>query len=139
VASDEPFIQVNRCGWAGCTEPPLRNAVLCTPHAAALIEEPLGNFRPFLEMLPFTMRVTVAGNALYHTVHTAVHIGMFNPYLGHDLMRAAGASRFGDGIEATVEKLLNSIRPSEQGEFMMHLKRQLLVPERRSARRERAD
>jgi hypothetical protein len=126
----------HRCGWAGCRQPPLGNAVLCGEHVAAVIEEPLGNFRPFLEMLPFMLNVTIAGNALYHTVHTAVHTGMVNPHLGHDLMRAATASRSGNNVETTIERLLASIRPSDQGEFMMHLKRQLLVPERRSARRE---
>jgi len=127
---------LNRCGWAGCTQPPLGNAVLCSEHVAAVIEEPLGNFRPFLEMLSFMLNVTLAGNALYHTIHTAVHSGMVTPLLGHDLMRSATASRSGDKVEMTVEKLLASIRPSDQGEFMMHLKRQLLVPERRAARRE---
>ena len=133
---EETTFKAERCGWAGCTEPPLGNAVLCHGHAAALIEEPLGNFREFLEMLPFMLNVTIAGNALYHTIHTAVHTGMLSPLHGHDLMRAATASRYGDKVEATVEKLVASIRPRDQGEFMMHLKRQLLVPERRGARRE---
>ena len=126
----------NKCGWAGCTQPPLTTAVLCGAHAAAIIAEPLGNFVPFLEMLPFMLNMSIAGNALYHAVNTAVHIGMFNRYLGHDLMRAASASRDGTGVEETIGKLMASIRPSDQGEFIMHLKRQLLVPERRSARRE---
>ncbi|MBV8776421.1 MAG: hypothetical protein JO258_04415 [Alphaproteobacteria bacterium] len=134
MAGEETF--VNKCGWAGCSEAPLLNGALCAGHACGLIEAPLRDFRAFLEMLPFTMRVTVAGSALYHTVHTAVHLGLFTPLLGHDLIRAATASRNGDGVENTVEKLLASVRPNDQGEFMMHLKRQLLVPERRAARRE---
>ena len=80
----------------------------------------------------------MAGNALYHAVHTAVHVGMFDRAVRHDLMRAATASRGGDGISATIGKLTLSVSPREQGEFMMHLKRQLVVPERRSARREDA-
>jgi hypothetical protein len=134
AAEDRLF---GKCGWAGCTQPPLASAVLCNAHVAGIIEEPLSNFASFLQMLPFMMNVTIAGNALYHAVHTAVQIGLFNRYLGHDLMRAAGASRGGDGVEATIEKLVASIPASDQGEFMMHLKRQLLVPERRSARREK--
>ena len=129
-------ILFSKCAWAGCAEPPLALGVLCGSHAAALIEEPLGNFESFLALLPFVLNVTIAGSALYHTVHTTVHIGLFNRYLGHDLMRAAGASRDGRGIEATVEKLVKSIPASDRGEFLMHLKRQLLVPERRLARRE---
>ena len=128
-----------RCAWAGCGEPPLSAAVLCGVHAAAVIAEPLSNFVSFLEMLPFTMNISIAGNALYHAVHTAVHIGMFNRYLGHDLMRVAAASRDGTGVETTIAKMVTSIRPSDQGEFIMHLKRQLLVPERRSVRREMPD
>lgn len=141
MAHDEFALKLspNRCGWAGCTQPPLTAAVLCGAHAAAIIAEPLGNFAPFLEMLPFMLNVSITGNALYHAVNTAVHIGMFNRYLGHDLMRAATASRDGTGVEATIAKLAKSVKPSDQGEFMMHLKRQLLVPERRSVRRETAD
>ena len=134
AAEDRLF---EKCGWAGCTRPPLASAVLCDAHAAAIIEEPLSDFPAFLQMLPFMLNVAIAGNALYHAVHTAVHIGMFNRYLGHDLMRAATASRWGNEVEATIEKLVASIPTADQGEFMMHLKRQLLVPERRSVRRER--
>ena len=135
---EEILVNLNKCAWAGCTQPSLALGALCGSHAAALIEEPLNNFESFLAMLPFMLNVTIAGRALYHTVHTAVHIGMFNRYLGHDLMRAVGASRDGSGIEATVEKLVKSIPVTDQGEFLMHLKRQLLVPERRLARRETA-
>jgi hypothetical protein len=51
-------------------------------------------------------------------------------------MRAATASRQGNGLETTIEKLTTMIGGREQGELMMHLKRQLIVPERRAARRE---
>jgi hypothetical protein len=137
--AEQDAIYDHRCGWAGCTHPPLAGSALCGEHVAAIIEEPLSNFTSFLQMLPFTMKVQIAGSALYHAVHAAVHIGLFNRYLGHELMRAVGASRDGNGVETTIEKLLTSIRPNDQGEFLMHLKRQLVVPERRSARREVAD
>jgi len=127
------------CRWSGCSTTPLRRSPFCEDHIAEIIAEPLSNFVPFLKELPDAVSPDIAGEALYHAIHAAVHIGMFNRYLGHDLMRAASASRDGTGIEATIDRLATAIRPHERGEFIMHLKRQLIVPERRSARREVGD
>ncbi len=124
------------CRWSGCSHTPLRRSPFCETHIAEIIAEPLSNFVRFLKELPAAVSPEIAGDALYHAIHAAVHIGMFNRYLGHDLMRAASASRDGTGIEASIDKLATAIRPHERGEFVMHLKRQLIVPERRSARRE---
>jgi hypothetical protein len=127
---------LSRCSWGQCSEIELEGSSFCGSHVAEIVREPLDNFMTFLERLPHVVNAETACNALYHAVHAAVHIGMFNRYVGHDLMRAAGASRDGNGVAAIVEKLKATIDAREQGEFMMHLKRQLVVPERRSARRE---
>jgi len=124
------------CHWNDCSQNILRGSPFCETHVANIIREPLNNFATFLKNLPGSVNAETTGNALYHAVHDAVHIGMFNPYVGHDLMRAASASRDGTGVGATVAKLATAIGVAEQGEFMMHLKRQLVLPERRSARRE---
>jgi len=126
------------CRWSECSNTPLKRSRFCEDHLAEIITQPLSNFVPFLRELPASVGAEIAGDALYHAVHAAVHIGMFNRYVGHDLIRAASATRDGDGIETTIDKLAAAIGPPEQGEFIMHLKRQLIVPERRSARREAA-
>ena len=127
------------CRWGGCSGLPLRGSPFCEAHVAEIISEPSGNFMPFLRNLPAAVGAAIAGDALYHAIHAAVHIGMFNRHLRHDLIRATSASRDGNGIEATTEKLVAAIGPPEQGEFLMHLKRQLVVPERRFVRREATD
>jgi hypothetical protein len=126
----------NTCRWNECAKTPLRRSRFCEDHLAEIIAQPLSNFVPFLRELPAAVGADIAGDALYHAIHAAVHIGMFNRYVGHDLIRAATATRDGNGIEATIDKLIAAIAPHERGEFIMHLKRQLIVPERRSARRE---
>ena len=136
AVAGEQELPSTQCGWAGCTARRLDYGVVCDAHAVALIQEPLGNFSSFLEMLPFMLNVTIAGRALYHAVDTAVHLGLISAYLGLELMRLATASRNGAGVEMTIARLVTSIRPRDQGEFLMHLKRQLLVPERRGARRD---
>jgi hypothetical protein len=93
---------------------------------------------PFIQNLPINLSDTIAGEAIYQAVHTAVHAGAFNRHLGHDLPRVANASRDGGTITATTAKLVTSINTREQGEFLMHLKRQLIIPERRQTRREAA-
>jgi hypothetical protein len=127
---------LSRCSWGGCSEIELEGSSFCGAHVAEIVREPLDNFVGFLDRLPAAVNAETACNALYHAVHAAVHIGMFNRYVGHDLLRAAGASRDGNGVAAIVAKLKATIDAREQGEFMMHLKRQLVVPERRAARRE---
>lgn len=129
----------NTCRWAGCSATPLEGSPFCEAHVAEIVNEPLSNFAAFLRNLPVAVGAEIAGDALYHAIHAAVHIGMFNRYLGHDLIRAANASRAGGGIETTIDRLAAAIGPSDRGEFIMHLKRQLLVPERRSTRREATD
>jgi len=131
----EKFLS-NTCSWIECSEKTPNGSGFCEIHVSKIIHEPLRNFVPFLKNLSASIDAEVAGNALYHAVHTAVHVGVFNRYVCHDLIRAATASRGGNGIVATIEKLAMTIGAKEQGEFMMHLKRQLIVPERRSARRE---
>lgn len=126
----------NTCRWSGCPGRPLRRSPFCEAHIGEIVTEPLSNFVSFLKGLPAAVGSDIAGDALYHAIHAAVHIGMFNRYVGHDLIRAAGATRDGSGIEATIDKLSAAINPHERGEFIMHLKRQLIVPERRTARRE---
>ena len=130
---------LDTCRWGGCSGRPLRGSPFCEAHIAEIISEPLGNFMPFLRNLPVVIGADIAGDALYHAIHAAAHVGMFNRHLRHDLIRATSASRDGTGIEATIEKLVAAIGPPEQGEFLMHLKRQLAVPERRFVRREATD
>jgi hypothetical protein len=112
--------------------------VFCEVHVAELVQEPLADFVPFIQNLPINLSDAIAGEAIYHAVHTAVHAGVFNRLLGHDLLRVANASRDGGTITATIAKLVTSLKVHEQGEFLMHLKRQLIIPERRQARREQA-
>lgn len=126
----------NTCRWSECSSTPLKRSPFCEAHIAEIIIEPLGNFVSFLKELPAAVGAEIAGDAIYHAIHAAVHIGLFNRYVGHDLIRAASATRDGNGIEATIDRLAAAIGPHERGEFIMHLKRQLIVPERRSARRE---
>ena len=127
---------LDTCHWQECSEKTLNGALFCGSHTANIIRQPLVNFVPFLNNISSSVDVETMGNALYHAVHTAVHVGMFDRVVRHDLMRVATASRGGSGIGATIEKLVLSVGTREQGEFLMHLKRQLLVPERRSARRD---
>ena len=102
-----------------------------------MVQEPLSNFASFIKDLPGILGPDIAENAIYHAVNTAVHVGMFASHSGHDLMRTANSTRNGRTTpEAMIEKLVVAVAPHDQGEFMMHLKRHLLVPERRSARRE---
>jgi hypothetical protein len=126
------------CSWTECAEKTIGASPFCEIHITDIIREPLQNFVTFLDNLATAVNAETAGNALYHAVHNAVHIGMFNPHVGHNLVRAASASRDGSGVAATIDKLTTTIGIREQGEFMMHLKRQLVLPERRSARREAA-
>jgi hypothetical protein len=130
---------LNTCRWNGCSGHLLRGSPFCEAHVAEIISEPLGNFMSFLRNLPVVVGADIAGDALYHAIHAAAHIGMFDRHLRHDLIRATSASRDGNGIEATIEKLVAAIGPPERGEFLMHLKRQLVVPERRVARRDVID
>ena len=128
----------NTCAWLECSQTTLKGSSFCEIHIASVVREPLRNCVSFLKRLPNVIDAKIAGNALYHAVHTAVHTGAFNRFVGHDLMRAATASRGGNGVAATVEKLLTTTGASEQAELTMHLKRQLVIPERRSVRREAA-
>src|SRR5262249_45991517 len=129
---------LNVCRWNECGDKTVGGSPFCELHIADIIREPLGNFASFLKDLAEAVDAEIAGNALYHTVHGAVHIGMFNRYVGHDLLRAVNASRDGTGVAATIDRLAATVGVSDRGEFMMHLKRQLVLPERRSARREAA-
>jgi hypothetical protein len=125
------------CPWARCLNAPRPGALLCESHIVAVVQEPLSNFASFIKDLPGILGPDIAENAIYHAVNTAVHVGMFASHSGHDLMRTANSTRNGrTTLEAMIEKLLAAVVPRDQGEFMMHLKRHLLVPERRSARRE---
>lgn len=125
------------CPWVSCQNAPRPGAMLCESHIVTVVQEPLSNFASFIKDLPGVLGANIAENAIYHAVNTAVHVGMFASYNGHDLMRAANSSRSGrTTLEATIERLLTAVVPRDRGEFMMHLKRHLLVPERRSARRE---
>ena len=136
MRSERPFDEI--CRWAGCRRFPLAGSELCEVHIAELVQEPLSGFVPFIQNLPINLTDTMAGEAIYQAVHTAVHAGVFNRHLGHDLLRVANASRDGGTITATIAKLVASIRSREQGEFLMHLKRQLIIPERRQTRQEPA-
>ena len=130
----EKFL-LNTCSWVECSEKAFHGSLFCEVHIGSIIREPLYNFVPFLKVL-CAIDPQIAGNALYHAVHAAVHIGTFDRYVVHDLMRAATASRSGNALGSTIEKLTTTIGAREQGELMMHLKRQLIVPERRASRRE---
>jgi hypothetical protein len=136
VRSERPFEDI--CRWAGCRRFPLVGSSLCEVHIAELVQEPLSDFVQFIQNLPINLTDALAGEAIYQAVHTAVHAGVFNRHLGHDLLRVANASRDGGTLTATIDKLVTSTRPREQGEFLIHLKRQLIIPERRQSRREAA-
>lgn len=125
----------NTCSWAECSEKTLHGSLFCEIHIGSIIGESLRKFVSFLKTL-CAIDPPIAGNALYHAVHAAVHLGTFDRYVVHDLMRAATASRSGNGLGTTIEKLTTTLGTREQGELMMHLKRQLIVPERRASRRE---
>ena len=126
---------VSTCHWRECSEKPLTGSLFCRSHAANIIRQPLSDFVVFLNNIFSSVDAETVGHVLYHAVHTGVHVGMFGRGIRHDLMRVATASRGGNGVRTTIEKLM-AVSTREQGEFMMHLKRQLVVPERRSARRE---
>lgn len=127
------------CRWARCENAPRPGAALCEDHILKIVHEPLGNFERFLKELPFELSAKVAENALYHAINTAVHVGMFPSRDGHDLMRTANFARSGRAtLDTVIDKILMTVIPRDRGEFMMHLKRHLLVPERRSVRREAA-
>jgi hypothetical protein len=99
----------------------------------------LSGFVPFIKELAVTVGADMAENAIYHAVNTAVHVGMFASRDGHDLMRMVNFARTGRAtLETMIDKVLMTVIPRDQGEFMMHLKRHLLVPERRSVRTETA-
>lgn len=137
MVKEQPLFDT--CPWAGCQNAPRPGALLCEDHIVTAVQEPLGNFVSFIRDLPSILGPNIAENAIYHAVNTAVHVGMFASHNGHDLMRVANSSRSGrTTLEATIDKLLAAVDPHDQGEFMMHLKRHLLVPERRSVRREAA-
>src|SRR5215469_11805734 len=132
--SESTEFLTNTCAWTECPKKTLDGSSFCEVHIVNIIREPLSNCAPFLKRIPSMINAEIAGNALYHAVHTAVHTGAFNRYVGHDLIRAANASRGGNGVTATIEKIVTTTGAHEQSELMMHLKRQLVVPERRSSR-----
>lgn len=138
AAAERALFKTGQCHWNECSEKNIGESPFCEGHIAEFIRKPLHNLVPFLKDLATEVNVETVGNALYHAVHSAVHIGMFNRYVGHDLMRAVRTSRDGSGIASTIDKLAATIDSADQGEFMMHLKRQLVLPERRSQRREAA-
>jgi hypothetical protein len=82
VRSERPFDDI--CRWAGCRRFPLTGSVFCEVHVAELVQEPLADFVPFIQNLPINLTDAIAGEAIYHAVHTAVHAGVFNRLLGHD-------------------------------------------------------
>jgi hypothetical protein len=128
---------VDPCPWAGCRNAPRPGATLCEDHIVRIVHEPLGDFAAFIKDLPYALTPEIAENAIYHAVNTAVHVGMFAGHNGHELMRTANLYRSGRApLDAMIDRLLQAIVPHDRGEFMMHLKRHLLVPERRSSRRE---
>ena len=129
-------LRVNPCHWDDCSSAALAGSGFCEAHIAKIVCEPLDNFVPFLKSLPNILGTKTLAKALYYAVHTAVHIGVFNRHLGHDLMRSANGALNGKEVQAIIEKLAGATSPREQGEFMMQLKRQLVVPDRRSTRRE---
>jgi hypothetical protein len=83
----------------------------------------LSGFVPFIKELAVTVGADMAENAIYHAVNTAVHVGMFASRDGHDLMRMVNFARTGRAtLETMIDKVLMTVIPRDQGEFMMHLK-----------------
>ena len=127
------------CPWAGCRNAPRPGAVLCEDHIVKIVHEPLSDFATFIKDLPYALGAEIAESSIYHAVNTAVHVGMFAGHSGHELMRTANSYRTGRApLDVMIDRLLQTIVPHDRGEFMMHLKRHLLVPERRSMRRDAA-